>query len=119
MNQLPEEAIINEIQATVAQARLAYQATEFADAEARGEAAKGYLEVLDRAVTDGDKWEEAVDQQVEQMPSGRTSSRGRLAITHPKDGDPHNALLNRVRPFLIELRKERDDLKEWLVQHRN
>ena len=119
MNQLPEEATFNEIQATVAQARLTYQTSEVGDAEARSEAAQAYLEVLEKAVTDGGEWEKAVDQEVEQMPTGYTSSRGRLPITHPKNGDPYKALLDQGRPFLIELRKERDDLKEWVAQHRN
>lgn len=37
---LPEENIINDIQATVAKARLAYQASEISGAEERGEAPK-------------------------------------------------------------------------------
>lgn len=119
MNQLPEEVTFNTIQATIAQAKLDYQATEIGDAGMRREGAEAYFEVLDKGVAEGDAWEEAVDQKVEQVPTGRTSARGRLPITHPKNGDPYKALLDQGRPFLIELRKERDDLKEWVAQHRN
>ncbi len=110
---LPEANIFNNIQATVAQARLAYQASEAGDSKERNEAATLCLEALNKAVAELGEFEETVQAKIEQIPSGRPK------VTHPKRGDPYYRLLQKAVPFIIELRDDRDNLAAQLGKRRN
>lgn len=110
---LSEETIFNNIQATVIQARMNFQASETGDAKERNEAATAYLETLNRAVAETGELEEVVQAKIEQV------SAGRPKVTHPKRDDPYYRLLQKATPFIIELGDERDNLAAQLSQRRN
>ena len=111
---LPEENTFNNIQATVAQARMDFQASVTGDAKERDQAAAICFEALNKAVVDVDNLEEVIQMQIEQVPAGRGKT------THPKRDDPYYRLLRKaVFPFIIELRHERDDLAGQLEQRCN
>jgi hypothetical protein len=103
----------NEIQATVAQARLEYQASEAGDAKDQDKAVHVHLKAMSAAIKEAATWKEDVQRKIEQIPTGRGN------VTHPKHDDPYWRLYQKAAPFIINLEKERDNLETWLEQRQN
>jgi hypothetical protein len=112
---LREELTLDEIKNAITNARVEYQA-----AAPGRDTAEAYARTLEGFVVQLDEWKLLVDNQVEQVPSGRFSAKGKLPITHPKEDDPYYRLLQqRGIPLIIEIGEERDKINRWLSKHHN
>ena len=106
---LPEEVALNNIRGEVLEAGVNFDASQIGSADEREQGAKSYAksyrEALNKAVTEVGIWEEVVQAKVEQIEIGRGK------VTIPKPDDPYWKLHKKAIPFIIDLRKRRDEMQ--------
>ncbi len=107
-----EQRALDEIKKVVFESGLALRTSEVKDRESHFSAVKERLAVLTKSDADLERWSSDLNNKMEQV-------KGHGKTTFPKRDDPYFKLLAQTVPYIIELRKEKEQLEAWLATQVN